>query len=223
MGVQQYECLDVSNQAPKPTKKEEVYAISEVEDGNSLKSEEQEAGIEGRVYIAGFELVLLLSALTSAAVLVLIDTSIVAPLYCIFLSTNEQSPQAIPRITSQFHSLSDVAWYGSAYQLTSASFQPLTGKIYTYFNTKVRWHMHMSRSNTINRTFIVLLCIFELSSLICALSSSSKMLIVARAMAGIGSSGIQNGALTIITRSFPPEKQARMHNISGFSRLEGLH
>lgn len=26
--------------------------------------------------------------------------------------------QAIPHITSQFHSLSDVAWYGSAYQLT---------------------------------------------------------------------------------------------------------
>ncbi|KAJ5641986.1 hypothetical protein N7490_005986 [Penicillium lividum] len=182
MEVQEYECLDFSNQAPKPMQKEKVHVISEVEDGNAWESEEQEAGIEGRVYIAGFELVLLLSALTSAALLVLIDTSIIAP--------------AIPRITSQFHSLSDVAWYGSAYQLTSASFQPLTGKIYTYFNTK--------------RTFIVLLCIFELSSLICALSSSSKMLIVARAMAGIGSSGIQNGALTIITTSLPAKKQAPM-------------
>lgn len=50
------------------------------------------------------------------------------------------------------------------------------------------------------------------SSLICALASSSKMLIVARALAGIGASGIQNGALTIITRCFPPMKQARMHH-----------
>ncbi|OJJ38791.1 hypothetical protein ASPWEDRAFT_48935 [Aspergillus wentii DTO 134E9] len=58
------------------------------------------------------------------------------------------------------------------------------------------------------RIFITLLGIFMLSSLICALASSSKMLIVARALAGIGASGIQNGALTIITRSLPPKKQA---------------
>lgn len=67
-------------------------------------------------------------------------------------------------------------------------------------------------ANINQKTFIVLLGIFMVSSLICALASSSKMLIVARALAGIGASGIQNGALTIITRSFPPKKQARMHH-----------
>lgn len=43
------------------------------------KAEEQEPEIERQDYITGFRLVLLLSALTSAALLVLIDTSIVAP------------------------------------------------------------------------------------------------------------------------------------------------
>ncbi|KAJ5909281.1 hypothetical protein N7504_003924 [Penicillium tannophilum] len=157
-----------------------MQVTSGVDDGNVSKNEDQESVMEENDYISGFKLVLLLSALTSAALLVLIDSSIVAP--------------AIPRITSHFHSLSDVAWYGSAYQLTNASFLPLTGKLYTYFKTKT--------------TFITLLGIFELSSLICAIASSSKMLIVGRAMAGIGASGIQNGALTIISRSFPPKRQA---------------
>ncbi|KAJ5797267.1 uncharacterized protein N7503_006563 [Penicillium pulvis] len=142
--------------------------------------------MEENDYIIGFKLVLLLSALTSAALLALIDSSIVAP--------------AIPRITSQFHSLSDVAWYGSAYQLTRFVIDfrsPLTGKLYRYFKTKT--------------TFITLLGIFELSSLICAIASSSEMLIVGRVMAGIGASGIQNGALTIISRSFPPKRQARFY------------
>jgi MFS family permease len=67
-------------------------------------------------------------------------------------------------------------------------------------------------ANSHKKTFIALLGIFMVSSLICALASSSKMLIVARALAGIGASGIQNGALTIITRSFPPKKQARMYH-----------
>ncbi|RAH63991.1 putative efflux pump antibiotic resistance protein [Aspergillus aculeatinus CBS 121060] len=138
---------------------------SREEDGGMEKAKEQEPATERQDYITGFRLVLLLSALTSAALLVLVDTSIVAP--------------AIPRVTSQFHSLSDVGWYGSAYQLTSPQ-----------------------------KTFIALLGIFMVSSLVCALAISSKMLIVARALAGIGASGIQNGALTIITRSFSPEKQA---------------
>jgi hypothetical protein len=45
--------------------------------------------------------------------------------------------QAIPRITDQFHSLPDVGWYGGAYQLAGAALQPLSGKLYTYFDNKV--------------------------------------------------------------------------------------
>lgn len=51
---------------------------------------------------------------------------------------NDDFLQAIPQITSDFHRLEDVGWYVAAYQLSSSTVQPLTGKIYTYFNTKVR-------------------------------------------------------------------------------------
>ncbi|KAJ5202902.1 hypothetical protein N7449_004981 [Penicillium cf. viridicatum] len=169
---------DASAEAPKLNEGEKIHVRSVIENGD----------------IAGFKLVSLVSALTSAALLVLLDASIIAP--------------AIPRITSQFHSLSDVAWYGSSYQLTSASFQPLTGSLYTYFN--IKW------------TFLAFLGVFELGSLVCAIASSSKMLIVARAIAGVGASGIQNGALTIIARALPVKKQARMrHNTLIWCRIYG--
>lgn len=43
---------------------------------------------------------------------------------------------AVPKITSTFHSLEDVAWYGSVYLLTLTAFQPLFGNLYKYFGTK---------------------------------------------------------------------------------------
>lgn len=43
---------------------------------------------------------------------------------------------AIPAITTDFHSLHDVAWYGSAYLLTITAFQPFFGNMYKYFDAK---------------------------------------------------------------------------------------
>ena len=54
------------------------------------------------------------------------------------------------------------------------------------------------------------MAIFELGSLLCGVATSSKMLIVGRAVAGLGGSGIQNGALTIISACVPLEKRAGM-------------
>jgi predicted MFS family arabinose efflux permease len=52
--------------------------------------------------------------------------------------------------------------------------------------------------------------VFELGSLICALSISSKMFIVGRAVAGMGTSGIVNGTYTIIAACVPMEKRPGM-------------
>ncbi|KAH1671062.1 hypothetical protein KXV68_004814 [Aspergillus fumigatus] len=100
---------------------------------------------------------------------------------------------AIPQITNQFHSLQDIAWYGSAYTLASSALQPLTGKFYTYFTSK--W------------VFLGFFTVFELGSLICGVATSSKMLIVGRAIAGMGSSGMSNGALTIVAGAVPLHKR----------------
>lgn len=100
---------------------------------------------------------------------------------------------AIPRITTVFDSLNDVGWYGSSYLLTTTSLQPSFGKVYTYFN--IKW------------TFIAALFIFEVGSVLCAAAQSSTMLIVGRAVAGVGAAAIFSGAMTIIGYTVPLRKR----------------
>ncbi|KAJ5444181.1 uncharacterized protein N7458_008053 [Penicillium daleae] len=133
---------------------------------------------EEREYITGFKLGMVVVGVTLVCFLVLLDTSIIVT--------------AIPVITTHFHSLEDLGWYGSSYQIASACLQPLAGRIYTNFRTK--W------------AFMSFFFVFELGSLLCGLATSSKMLIVARAVAGLGSAGLMNGSLTIISSSVPLHK-----------------
>jgi hypothetical protein len=74
-------------------------------------------------YPSGVAVTLILTSVTLAYFLFFLDLAV--------LST------ATPAITSEFDSLVDVGWYGGAYQLGSAAFQPLTGKIYSQFSIKV--------------------------------------------------------------------------------------
>ena len=43
---------------------------------------------------------------------------------------------AVPSITTAFHSLEDIAWYGSSYLLTITALQPSFGKLYKFFGIK---------------------------------------------------------------------------------------
>ncbi|KZP00728.1 MFS multidrug transporter-like protein [Calocera viscosa TUFC12733] len=108
---------------------------------------------------------------------------------------------AIPRITDEFHSLDDVGWYGSAFFLTLASFQSTWGKAFKYFSLKYG--------------VLTSIGIFELGSLICAVAPTSVALIVGRAIAGLGASGIASGAYTIIAFAAPPEKRPAYTGILG--------
>ncbi|KAI1205136.1 MFS multidrug transporter [Annulohypoxylon truncatum] len=148
----------------------------------SVDSEKNEVIVrvsaEKHEYVKGSKLVSILVAVTLAYFLAMLDTSIVAT--------------AIPRITTEFHSLADVGWYGSAYQLASCSLQPLSGRIYTNFSTK--W------------TFLGFFLVFEIGSVICGAAKSSAMFTIGRAFAGMGASGILNGSLTIWTASVSPER-----------------
>ncbi|TPX08554.1 uncharacterized protein E0L32_010041 [Thyridium curvatum] len=128
---------------------------------------------------SGARLYMMLASLTMAAFLVMLDTSIVST--------------AIPKITDEFHSLHDLGWYGSAYQLGSAVLQPLTGKVYQHFSLK--W------------SFISFFAVFEIGSALCGAAQTSAMLIIARAIASIGASGLINGAISIIASSLPMEKR----------------
>ena len=55
--------------------------------------------------------------------------------------------------------------------------------------------------------FLTAIGIFELGSLVCGAAPSSTALIIGRAIAGIGSSGIFAGALLILAHSSPLEKR----------------
>lgn len=64
------------------------------------------------------------------------------------------------------------------------------------------------------------MAVFELGSLLCGLASTSIMLIVGRAVAGMGASGIQNGAFTIIAQSVPMQRRPPLTGlVMGLSQL----
>jgi len=67
--------------------------------------------------------------------------------------------------------------------LTTASFQLLFGKFYTFFSIKY--------------VYLTAIGIFELGSLICGVAPNSIALILGRAIAGLGSAGIFSGALIV--------------------------
>lgn len=90
--------------------------------------------------------------------------------------------QAIPQITNDFHSLPDVGWYGSAYTLSSCSFQLLLGKLYTLYAVK--------------GVFLANVLLFELGSVVCGAASNSTAFIVGRALAGVGAAGIFSGSVS---------------------------
>ncbi|EPE30634.1 MFS general substrate transporter [Glarea lozoyensis ATCC 20868] len=96
---------------------------------------------------------------------------------------------AIPLITNEFDSTADVGWYGSSYLLTASAFQPLYGRIYMLFG--IKW------------SYLLALFIFELGNLISAVSTSSVVLIVGRAIAGLGSAGILTGSFVVVSHAVP--------------------
>ncbi|KAF9237904.1 hypothetical protein DTO027I6_9717 [Penicillium roqueforti] len=118
----------------------------------------------------------------SGLAVTLILTSVTLAYFLFFLDLAVIST-ATPAITSQFDSLVDVG-----------TFQPLSGKIYSRFS--IKW------------TFLVFFVIFEVGSAVCGAAHSSAMFIIGRVIAGVGSAGVANGAVTTISAVLPTQKQA---------------
>ena len=108
---------------------------------------------------------------------------------------------AIPKITDEFHGLSEVAWYGSAFFLTVGGFQSTWGKAYKYFSLKYM--------------YLLSIIIFELGSLICGVAPNSKALIVGRAIAGLGAAGIGSGSYTVIAVAAKPRSRPLLTGLVG--------
>ncbi|KAH7322520.1 MFS transporter [Stachybotrys elegans] len=106
---------------------------------------------------------------------------------------------AIPKITEEFRSPNDVGWYGSAYLLSQTALQPTFGKVYSNFN--IKW------------TYLIALVVFEAASVVCAAAPSSVVLIIGRAIAGIGGAALYSGGLNIIALVTPVSKRPLYYGI----------
>ena len=158
----------------------------DVEENGAAKEEQRETGQEAD-YPSSIALAFIVIALVLSIFLVALDMTIVAT--------------AIPQITTEFNSLDQVGWYGSAFFLTIASFQSTWGKAYKYFPLK--------------STFLLCIIIFELGSLISGVAQSSPALIAGRAITGVGAAGIASGVYTIIAFSTPPRQRPAYTGLLG--------
>lgn len=108
---------------------------------------------------------------------------------------------AVPKITDEFHSIGDIGWYASAFLLTGCSFMLFYGKIYTLYD--IKW------------IYITCIVIFEIGSAICGAAPSSTVLIVGRAIAGLGSAGLFSGTVIIGVHTVPLHQRPIFQGLFG--------
>ena len=102
----------------------------------------------------------------------------------------------------------DLAWVVNAYALTYAGFLLLGGRLGDLYGQR--------------RLFLLGVVLFTASSLLCGLASSQAMLIIARAMQGIGGAVASAISLSLVMNMFPePDDRARAMGIFGFVAAGG--
>ncbi|KAF3810128.1 Efflux pump roqT [Colletotrichum gloeosporioides] len=138
-------------------------------------------------YPHGLKLILIIIALCLAVFLVALDQTIIAP--------------ALGAITSEYGSVKDIGWYGSAYLLTTTALQPMYGTVYKLFSVKY--------------IYIAAIAVFEIGSLVCALAPNSTAFIIGRAVAGIGTAGLFSGSIVILSYTMPLEKRPLAFGLIG--------
>lgn len=75
------------------------------------------------------------------------------------------------------------------------------GKFYTFYS--IKW------------IYLLALSIFEIGSLVCAVTPNSVGLICGRAIAGLGAAGLFSGSMLIITQSVPLVKRPMYTGLVG--------
>ncbi|KAI8578777.1 hypothetical protein K450DRAFT_245467 [Umbelopsis ramanniana AG] len=128
---------------------------------------------------------------------------------CLFMASLDQTivTVALPRIASDFNALADISWVGSAFLITSTAFQGLYGKCSTIFGYKIM--------------ILFAMFFFLVGSLICALSTGIVMLIIGRAIAGIGGAGMQSMCQIIIAVVCPIQDRSLYQGILGAAYMVG--
>ncbi|KAI9272045.1 major facilitator superfamily domain-containing protein [Helicostylum pulchrum] len=125
------------------------------------------------------------SGLQLSLFLAALDSTIVAP--------------ALPRIGSDFNQMTAVSWVATAYILTFDVFQPLFAKFSDIFGRKL--------------ILMFGIVVFLIGSLLCGVANSMIMLIISRAIAGIGGAGIFSMVFIIISDLVPLEQRGSYQGV----------
>jgi MFS family permease len=116
-----------------------------------------------------------------------------------------------PVITSYFHGSNSASWLSTSFQLASTVTSPVAGRLSDSFGRKV--------------PFIIMMSIFTLGTLWCALAQSMTSFIIARAICGVGAGSMMSLASMIVSDVIPISirgtYQAIMNILYGFGASSG--
>jgi EmrB/QacA subfamily drug resistance transporter len=114
---------------------------------------------------------------------------------------------ALPRIGKEFHTgVSSLQWVVTAYTLTLAAFLLLGGTLGDHYGRR--------------RVFVIGVVWFAIASAGCAAAPSATVLILARALQGVGAALLTPGSLAILQSAFAPADRSRA--IGAWSGLGAL-
>lgn len=164
LNIQPQDMPDPEDRVGQPSEPFQV-----VESSGPVESEDE------TIYPTGKKLIAIFGAILILAVSLGLDISIVAV--------------SIPRLSDEFKSINDIAWYSTALRLVLCSFLFMFGKAYTLF--KIKYLLSMS------------IIVYQLGNLLATLAPTSTSFIVGRAITGFGCAGIVSGIFTVLTRCFP--------------------
>ncbi len=133
------------------------------------------------------EIKLIITALMLAVLLAALDQTIVAT--------------ALPRIASDLHGISKIAWVATAYLLTSAVVTPLYGKISDHVGRK--------------KVFQFAIVLFLIGSALCGLSQNMNELVLFRGLQGLGGGGLISMALATIGDIVTPRERGKYQGYFG--------
>ncbi|CAG8645372.1 12064_t:CDS:2 [Ambispora gerdemannii] len=112
---------------------------------------------------------------------------------------NTISSTAMPKIGSVFNNLSDVSWIATAYILTFNAFIPLAGRFADIFGRRA--------------VMFIGLTLFLLGSALCGAAQSMKMLIIMRALQGIGGGAVFSCTLIIFADISTLDERAKYQGL----------
>ncbi|KND04768.1 drug:H+ antiporter-2 (14 Spanner) (DHA2) family drug resistance MFS transporter [Spizellomyces punctatus DAOM BR117] len=173
--------------------------VAKIEDEKTYEIKEHDQDVEAPVTtghppkghvavpLPRLQFVLVFVALAMALFLAALDQTIVAT--------------ATARIAQDFSAFSEIAWIGTAYLLTATAVAPTYGKLADIFGRKPM--------------FIFALLVFEFGSVICGAAQNMVMLIIGRAIAGVGGGGLFALILIIIADLVSFEDRGKYQGLMG--------